>query len=50
MAGRRVDSLEQRVAQQDSANRGILEQLMKVQQEFKVINGRLIGLQSNCNN
>ena len=36
MAGRRVDSLEQRVAQQDSANRGILEQLMKVQQDFKV--------------
>ena len=40
MAGRRVDSLEQRVAQQDSANRGILEQLMKVQQDFKVTNGR----------
>ena len=35
--GRRVDSLEQRLSQQDSANRGILEQLMKVQQDFKVI-------------
>ena len=47
MAGRRVDSLEQRVAQQDSANRGILEQLMKVQQDFKVIDvGRLIGCDS----
>ena len=34
--GRRVHSLEQRISQQDSANRGILEQLMKVQQDFKV--------------
>ena len=34
--GRRVDSLEQRLSHQDSANRGILEQLMKVQQEFKM--------------
>ena len=37
--GRKVDSLEQRLSQQDSANRGILEQLMKVQQDFKVIMG-----------
>ena len=50
MAGRRVDSLEQRVAQQDSANRGILEQLMKVQQDFKVTIGRLVGWHSHCNN
>ena len=28
--------MEQRVSQQDSANRGILEQLMKIQQDFKV--------------
>ena len=34
--GRRVEGLEQRLSQQDSANRGILEQLMKVQQDFKV--------------
>ena len=34
--GRRVDGLEQRLGQQDSANRGILEQLMKIQQDFKV--------------
>ena len=34
--GRRVDGLEQRLSQQDSANRGILEQLMKVQQDFKM--------------
>ena len=45
-----MDSLEQRVAQQDSANRGILEQLMKVQQDFKVTIGRVIGCHSNCNN
>ena len=35
-SGRRVDGLEQRLSQQDSANRGILEQLMKIQQDFKV--------------
>ena len=34
--GRRVEGLEQRLSQQDSANRGILEQLMKVQQDFKM--------------
>jgi len=34
--GRRVDGLEQRLGQQDSANRGILEQLMKIQQDFKM--------------
>ena len=31
-----MDGLEQRLSQQDSANRGILEQLMKIQQDFKV--------------
>ena len=31
-----MDGLEQRISQQDSANRGILEQLMKIQQDFKV--------------
>ena len=41
--GRRVDGLEQRLGQQDSANRGILEQLMKIQQDFKVSDEYLPG-------
>ena len=36
LSGRRVDGLDQRLSQQDSANRAILEQLMKIQQDFKV--------------
>ena len=34
--GRRVDGLEQRLGQQDAATRGLLEQVMKIQQDFKV--------------
>jgi len=34
--GRRVEGLEQRLGNQDSANRNILEQMMKLQQDFKM--------------
>jgi chromosome segregation ATPase len=34
--GRRLDGLETRVGQQDSASRAVLEQLMRLQQDFKV--------------
>ena len=33
---RKVDQLDQRLGQQESSNRAILEQIMKIQQEFKV--------------
>jgi len=36
--GRRLDSMDQRMGQQDAANRSLLEQLMKIQQDFKVNN------------
>ena len=34
--GRRVDSLEQRVNKQENNHRSLLEQMMRLQQDFKV--------------
>ena len=36
ISGRRVDSLELRMAGNDQANRALLEQLMKLNQDIKV--------------